>query len=216
MADTTKSIFFDNPFQQSLKWGKPFLIDRFGKEKALALNHSMEEIYQELRPRLPQMKTKTAKQLLIYAIRSYVLYRAIQDEMEQEEAFDLITDYGKAVLDVEWIEGFSPIVRATLKNRFLFPKVTQLVREKMNQSNDPNGWQYEFFKPESGHLLDFNVTRCGMLKFLDNQGIPELTDVICRLDYHMAENFYPKCAKLVRTKTIAEGAEYCDFRYIKR
>jgi len=86
----------------------------------------------------------------------------------------------------------------------------------MNRSNDPNGWQYEFLPTESGHFLDFNVTRCGMVKFLSDQGIPELTPVICRLDFHMAENFLPKCARLVRTQTIAEKANFCDFRYLKQ
>lgn len=159
---------------------------------------------------------KTAQQLLIYAIRSSLLYRAIQDEMDQEEAFELVTDYGETVLDAEWLAGFSAVVRFLLKNRFLFPKVARLVREKMNWSNDPNGWQYEFLPTESRHLLDFNVTHCGMVKFLSDQGIPELAPVICRLDYHMAENFLPKCARLVRTQTIAENANFCDFRYLKQ
>jgi len=213
MTDPEKYTFFDNAFHQGLTWGASFLIDKFGEEKALALNHSMKEKYQKLRPGLPEMKTKTAGQLLIYAIRSFLLYQAMQDEMDQEEAFVLVTDYGKAVLDVELMEGFSTFVRFLLKNRFLFPKVSRLIREKMNRSNDPNGWQYDFLPTQSGHLLDFNVTRCGMVKFLSDQGIPELTPVICQLDYHLAKNFLPKCAKLVRTQTIAEGSGFCDFRY---
>ena len=55
-----------------------------------------------------------------------------------------------------------------------------------------------------------------MVKFLSDQEIPELAPVICRLDYHMAENFLPKCARLVRTQTIAENANFCDFRYLKQ
>ena len=76
--------------------------------------------------------------------------------------------------------------------------------------------QYDFLPTESGHLLDFNVTRCGMFKFLSDQGVPELTQVICRLDYHMAENFLLKCARLVRTQTIAENINFCDFRYLRQ
>jgi hypothetical protein len=216
MADTKKFAFFDEAFHQGLEWGTPVLIDKFGEEKALALNQTMKEKYQELKPALPEMKTKTAQQLLIYAIRSSLLFKAIRDEMDQQEAFDLVADYGETVLDAEWMEGFSAVVRFLLKNRFLFPKVARLVREKMNRSNDPNGWQYEFLPTESGHLLDFNVTRCGMVKFLSDQGIPQLAPVICRLDYHMAENFLPKCARLVRTQTIAENASFCDFRYLKQ
>jgi len=128
MADTIKHAFFDKAFHQGLEWGKPVLIDKFGEERALTLNQTMKVTYQELKPALPLMKTKTAQQLLIYAIRSSLLYKAIQNEMDQEEAFGLVTNYGETVLDAEWKEGFSVVVRFLLKNRFLFPKVARLIQ----------------------------------------------------------------------------------------
>ncbi len=216
MKENIKQPEIDISLHQGIEWGTLNLTEKFGQDKASTINQSMRENYLKLKPSIPQMKTKFAQQLLMYAIRSFLLYKEIANEKEQDDAFNIVIDYGKAVLDKELIEGFSPITRAMMKNRFLFPKITRLIREKMNRSNDPNGWQYDFFKPEKGHLLDFNVTRCGMLKFLTDQGVPELTNVICRLDFHMAENFLPKCAKLVRTQTIAEGAECCDFRYLKK
>jgi len=70
MADTKKYAFFDDAFHQGLAWGKPVLIHGFGKERALTLNQTMKEKYLELKPGLPEMKTKTVQQLLIFAIRS--------------------------------------------------------------------------------------------------------------------------------------------------
>lgn len=216
MAEQKDLAVYDKKFENGLVWGMSMLVKTFGKVKAEEINQSMRKNYEELRQKLPLMKTKMAQHLIMYAVRSLLLYNVIQDKMDQDKAFDLITEHGKALLDVEWLEGFSPLVRYLMRSRFFFPLVTRMTREKMNRSKDPNGWHYEFYRAAEDHLLDFDVTRCGMLKFLTEQGTPELTQVICRLDYHAADSFLPKCAKLIRTQTIAEGADCCDFRYVKK
>ena len=105
------------------------------------------------------------------------------------------------------------MAKTMMKSRLIYPILFRATRGKMTKLNDPNGWVYEFLPTEKGHLIDFNVKRCGMHKFLSEHGAPELTQLLCKCDYYMAENFLPKGVKLIRTQTIAEGAEYCDFRY---
>jgi len=57
----------------------------------------------------------------------------------------------------------------------------------------------------------FDVTVCPLVDYFKEQGVPELTEyAACNPDYCMAHEFG---MQLVRTQTIAKGAEYCDFRW---
>ena len=60
---------------------------------------------------------------------------------------------------------------------------------------------------------DYNVNRCGFAEFFKALGEPELGALlVCDFDYYVAEVGAPT-VELTRTKTIMEGAAYCDFRY---
>ena len=59
--------------------------------------------------------------------------------------------------------------------------------------------------------IAFNVTACPIAVYFQQQGVPELTRyAACNLDHRMARDWG---IKLERTRTIAEGGSYCDFRF---
>lgn len=65
--------------------------------------------------------------------------------------------------------------------------------------------------PETGEVVAFDVTRCPLVDYFKDQGVPELTPyAACRLDFAAASAYG---VELVRSQTIADGAEYCDFRW---
>lgn len=64
---------------------------------------------------------------------------------------------------------------------------------------------------ETGVAVAFDVTFCPLADYFNDQGVPELTPyAACNLDHCLARAFG---VELVRTQTIADGAEYCDFRW---
>lgn len=66
---------------------------------------------------------------------------------------------------------------------------------------------------QSDSVLAFNVTRCRYAEMYKELGMPELgIHLSCARDYALMEGFNPGI-RLVRTHTILEGAETCDFRY---
>lgn len=66
---------------------------------------------------------------------------------------------------------------------------------------------------ESEDELSFNVTRCRYAELYESLGIREIgTSFSCTRDFALIEGFNPEIS-LERTRTIMEGAEYCDFRY---
>jgi L-2-amino-thiazoline-4-carboxylic acid hydrolase len=62
----------------------------------------------------------------------------------------------------------------------------------------------------------FNVTRCRYAEMYRALGIPELGAVLsCNRDASLIEGFNPEI-QLTRTRTIMQGAPFCDFRYEKK
>jgi hypothetical protein len=64
----------------------------------------------------------------------------------------------------------------------------------------------------------FNMTKCKYAEMYKEQDMTELGVILsCSRDFALCMGFNP-AIKLIRTQTIMEGAEYCDFRFelIKR
>jgi ubiquinone biosynthesis protein len=65
---------------------------------------------------------------------------------------------------------------------------------------------------EAPDVVAFDVTRCPLAAYLAARGVPELTShAACALDHRMAATWG---VGLVRTHTIAQGADSCDFRFV--
>jgi hypothetical protein len=61
--------------------------------------------------------------------------------------------------------------------------------------------------------LRFDVVRCGYAEMYERLGLADLGCLLsCRRDFAFMDGFNPGL-RLVRTKTIMEGGEVCDFRY---
>src|SRR4051794_29445286 len=61
--------------------------------------------------------------------------------------------------------------------------------------------------------LEFNVTRCRYAEMYHALGLADLgPSLSCRRDFTLVEGFNPEI-RLERTRTIMEGAPFCDFRF---
>jgi hypothetical protein len=66
---------------------------------------------------------------------------------------------------------------------------------------------------EGEKVFAFNVTRCRYAEMYRELGVPQLGPVLsCSRDFALIEGFNPKI-RLHRTRTLMEGAPFCDFRY---
>jgi len=135
------------------------------------------------------------------------LYRALQEHgLSQAEAGEFV----EAVA----VEYYQPVPAAMFKlSRLRSAKRETRVR-----------WIFGiltryFFAPPFVHRhlpsdtgVAFDVTVCPVADYFKKQGVPpEVTaHAACNTDYCMAREFG---IELVRSQTIANGAEYCDFRW---
>ncbi|MEO1205254.1 MAG: L-2-amino-thiazoline-4-carboxylic acid hydrolase [Pseudomonadota bacterium] len=139
---------------------------------------------------------------------SCALYQALKDHgMNQDEAGTLI--------EVIAMDDYRPV--PTTWSRF--------AKLRSNKPETRVKWilglitQYFFTAPfvhrhlqaEAGVAVAFDVTVCPLASYFKDQGVPELTPhAACNIDHCLADAFN---VELVRTQTIADGAEYCDFRW---
>ncbi len=66
------------------------------------------------------------------------------------------------------------------------------------------------------NTLNFDVTSCGYAKMYERLGLKKLGSLLsCGRDFKFMDGFNPEI-ELIRTKTIMEGADICDFRYKKK
>jgi fumarate reductase iron-sulfur subunit len=64
----------------------------------------------------------------------------------------------------------------------------------------------------SHDIYDFNVTRCRYAEFYKEMGTSDLGFLLsCTRDFALARGISDKL-ELIRTRTIMQGAGYCDFR----
>lgn len=76
-----------------------------------------------------------------------------------------------------------------------------------------NDWVVDILQSNGEYELGYDYHECGVCKLCKDEGCPELAPFLCRMDYVLADIMN---MKLVRTKTIAEGSELCDFRYSRK
>jgi len=135
------------------------------------------------------------------------LYRALEEQgMSEVEAGEFVETVGAAY--------YQPVAAAMFK----------LSRLRSAKRETRIKWIFGmitryFFTPPFVHRhlpsdtgVAFNVTVCPAADYFKNQGVsPEVTaHCACNLDYCMAREYG---IELVRSQTIANGAEYCDFRW---
>ena len=66
---------------------------------------------------------------------------------------------------------------------------------------------------KSEKRFSFNVTRCRYAELYQSLGLKDLGATLsCNRDFTLIKGFNPRIS-LTRTRTIMEGAAFCDFRY---
>lgn len=76
-----------------------------------------------------------------------------------------------------------------------------------------NDWVVDVLEKTDQYELGYNYYECGVCKLCRDEECFYLAKYLCQLDFVLADIMN---MKLERTKTIAGGGDYCDFRYSRR
>jgi len=141
------------------------------------------------------------------------LYRALRSDFGhgQAMALDLLSQITAEKVRQDYAHNHAV-------NRFIYARVAKstLLRDmgesKFSQYKDePYGWAARI--PASDAYLAIDFTRCGLVDWFRDQAVPEIAPIACEGDLIVAS--YYTGLELVRTKTLADGDDHCDFHYVK-
>lgn len=83
--------------------------------------------------------------------------------------------------------------------------------KKTHEKKYENDWVVDVLEKSPDYEFGLDYTECGVCKLCNDEGCPELAKYLCSLDYMLVELIG---IKLNRTKTLAEGYDKCDFRFL--
>ena len=189
------------------------LAAHFGQGRATALIKAIRHEYQSLTPGVPYIggKENIFTEWLTYGayfLAVYHVLKQLRHSIDQVgriiyETYEMMANYPEWLLHL--IGSFK------YSDRY----ISQL-REAAAQSQKRKyhgDWVCGFVQGD-GKEFDYgmDITECGIQKLYRSHGAEELTPYLCLSDYVVSKAFD---RGLVRSQTLAEGTQVCDFRFKK-
>jgi len=191
---------------------RPKIEELLGAENYDRCCAAMSTAYDEFAPRLPILEDSNNRGVFFRNAPFILsLYRTLLGEfaLSQNEALDMLSQItGYKVREDYRNDPVMKFIMSRIARSDLFRKMYLSMWERQDEKY---GWAAEF--PESDAYIAYDITRCGLVDWYTDQGVPEIAPIGCEGDFIMVE--FMTGLKLARTKTIADGDDICVFRYVK-
>ncbi len=199
-------------YKRLMKKGKKVIVDKYGKSKAEALIKDFWITFNSLIPEMPLIRKDDnllERQLILQTVYLSIYKTLKKDGEEVDEIWQLCNNIVDKML--QSLPRF--IKKIARKNLFSNKeKKREMKSAKISQeSNYEEDFKFEYVEGD-GVNFDYgiNMIQCAACKFYKGQKAEEFTPYVCKTDYLYSRHFG---YDLIRTKTIAEDHEFCDFRF---
>jgi protein-S-isoprenylcysteine O-methyltransferase Ste14 len=209
----SRSVRLLKDFDRYARDMHPVLVRYFGEHQVASVIARARSEYEALIPQLPYIGGKQPfTQFVIFTGLDLSVYRAAAVYGKTvEQTGEILFEIGRLFLRTY------PSYLGAVLGRINFSRwYLGCLRQRAVQSRQreyPGDYVYDFVEGD-GISFDYGVDyhECASCKFLQAQGAPELAPYLCPVDilYSQALGW-----GLVRTTTLAEGSERCDFRFKK-
>lgn len=199
-------------FNRLLNRSGAALADRFGSADAGPSRREMVEEFRRLLPLVPDVggRENPMSSSLSGAPMALAVYRVVRAHGgDAQDAGELLHRYVRAEFG-----RFPGVVRRRM-GRHAFSRQFRRQKEKgalrSQARRYPADWVFEMVDGD-GEPFDYgyDITECGIVKYLHAHDADDLTPYLCDLDHVQAELLG---YQLHRTKTLAWGCDRCDSRY---
>ncbi|MEW5735171.1 MAG: L-2-amino-thiazoline-4-carboxylic acid hydrolase [Thermodesulfobacteriota bacterium] len=207
--------FHQEQFARAVALAGPAVLSLHGRERGESILSAARKNFGDLLPGLPAHRTLLSWGNFTGAPIALAYYRAVSPLMVREQALADTQTFMTEVLSGIY-SSLPAAARRVLRIPGLFELGLHALLRRDTWADDPQGWIFHVLPRQPGHLFDFDVTRCGVHRYLSEQGAPELTSrAICPLDDWFAENALPPGTRLSRATYLSRGDSCCSFRYLK-
>lgn len=195
---------------------KEVLASQYGEDDAEVVSQEIRRQYESLIPRIPYIggKRNRLTENLVGTASGLAVFKVLRARGETTEHI--------AKLHQRMVETYLsslPRWRFRLMRGVLSTQLGQVIIKRMLKRAAAASQRREYaegfvfhFVEGNGEAFDFGIdyTECAIVKFFRAQGADEFTPYVCLFDYPHSRL---SGTGLVRTMTLAEGAEKCDFRF---
>lgn len=150
--------------------------------------------------------------LMIQSAETIALYKATKSLNLAER------EIGKMIYEIaeSYTQSISSVKKWFYRKAIFSKKMKNYWREWLKESQKreyPENWAGDFIEGD-GKPFDYgiNFNECGWMKLIHNEGAEEIAPYACLCDY---ARMRAVGVGFKRTKTIATGAEVCDFRFFR-
>jgi hypothetical protein len=188
------------------------LSTQFPKDEVERIIQQLQDEFRALLPRLPyiggQQNPLTTN--LVACSWFLALYRVLQPRgLSDDEIGDLVYRVAE-----EWVTSaprWIGRVQMLLAKTPLLRMILERISRQTQQQKYPGDFVVHFV-PGDGRNFDFGLdfTGCAIHTFFQAEQAGHFAKYMCRIDY-LTTSY--KGIELIRTSTIANGADKCDFRY---
>jgi hypothetical protein len=207
-----KSKLLEDFDKQALKYSRKVLVPHFGEDRTDAILRDVRREYETIIPKLPYIggENNINTTFLIMSAGCLAIYKVLKDhDMTAEQI-------GKTIFEMVEARAYAyPKFFLRLVGKLKYgKKYEQYLKEQAAQSQRRQyrgDWVFTFIegdRKEFDYGLDF--TECGACKLFHDHGADELAPYFCLPDFVFSKAFN---RGLVRSMTLAEGYDRCDFRY---
>ena len=200
-------------FDRVVQHIKGEITSRYGVENAEQMIHFAREEYRRLIPELPYVGGRQPlTQFVVTTGWCLALHRALGGKSASaRESGELFFELAR-----QYIIQVPGLVRRYLGTSMFTQSYQRKLRERAMESQQhplPRGYIFSYVEGDKVNY-DFGVDyhRCATLNFLREQGAEEIAPYLCALDQYSSDLLG---WGLVRSTTLAEGGEVCDFRFKK-
>lgn len=190
------------------------LSERYGKELAEKLYTDAREEYEKIIPEIPYIKGARAKALnsfLLITAQELAVYKAMKKNGKSPgEAWELCHE----ALRLRMRE-YSQIKKWLIKKLMFSGLLKRRVKMRAEKNVQMKVGDFEIsYITGDGKEFDWGVdyVKCGNFNFLKAQRAEEFAPYVCMSDIALGDALE---WGLIRTHTIADGYETCDFRFKK-
>ena len=139
-------------------------------------------------------------------LTSVALYETLQKHGRSEaEAYTAVSEEMWRFLDPSGMQKLA-------KRRFFLPLMKKIVPFGFKQGSGV-GWRYTWHKDDPKDEFHFECNECIFAKILGRRGLMKLGAMCCHADVINYGSL--PYTDFIRTKTLCQGGDVCDFRFVR-